>query len=210
MATQISDFIGDSNQGLTVQSTIDPTMLDDGLKIGTIWVNIDTNKSFTCVDNTSSNAVWDSYSGDSSFQTIISNAVDQNQTVTINHAEDTNGRTVDVSKLVNGLSNQIRDDIDYVLSEESDYIQENSIEGTSFNGTDVSLKSNGIPSPATLDPNGHSSYISLSNGNLTATQSHNGWDTFAETATITGDSIYYWENTVTSGNRQVRFGAYIG
>lgn len=49
---------GHSNLGVTKTAVIDPTALDSGFKVGTLWINTVAGTAFTCMDNTAGAAVW--------------------------------------------------------------------------------------------------------------------------------------------------------
>jgi len=77
-------------------------------------------------------------------QTRMINSISQGSTITVTHGEDTLGRVVTCSKFVPGLLDQTKSEMDYLLSEEGDYIQEDSAEGTDFTGTQVTLHNSGV------------------------------------------------------------------
>ena len=47
------------NKDDNVNSTSNPSSSDDGLDLGTIWINTSNDFIFICVDNTSNNAIWE-------------------------------------------------------------------------------------------------------------------------------------------------------
>lgn len=68
----------------TVTSTSNPSSSDDGYNIGTMWINTSNDFIFVCVDNTSSNAIWEQIQTYNTVSVSGASTISSNKTYGVN------------------------------------------------------------------------------------------------------------------------------